>query len=542
MKLIEQKLAKIKDKIDAFINYGIDLREICERYEKISNDLTIDNNQEVNNYVKKLDEIEMELSKYNRLLNLLINFNEIYNQTLFYKIEGETIKNIVKQVIDSSGNVICLNNNQDDVENQLLNKIYKMIYDIMKLEIVSVNETNLFNYFADKDLSKQFLNEFIKKDLIRIKNKFSILEEYEYDSGYSLKLLSINADNLDECYSLETLKLILRYDTSNRLYKIDIDNKFKNLLSRHKNINNRVGISEDNIKYNEIILEILKTDLNKNKKNIHIRVGSIILSLGIMSGSFVLNSGNLKKVCTDKVYKGIETSYSTEYGMTETPIELEVSSNPIDSVKINVYSKVFDNQRTISTYDVSDITLSDIKDYLDINLDDLYYDISLTPYEDDTPDFAYSEVVITDINYNEIYENLDSSDYYLLSTLVISLTWLLCELTSVVCCYISKKEWCLGLGLTYNLYILFRKTKFNPSLYSQYESNMNEIKKAINNIEILKQEIDKLKIHDKEVKEEFDRLYQKYSYLLMEANLFLNRFKIIDEQKDSKKLARRKDN
>ena len=126
--------------------------------------------------------------------------------------------------------------------------------------------------------------------------------------------------------------------------------------------------------------------------------------------------------------------------------------------------------------------------------------------------------------------------------MVISLTWLLCELTSVVCCYISKKEWCLGLGLTYNLYILFGKTKFNPSLYSQYESNMNEIKKAINNIEILKQEIDKLKIHDKEVKEEFDRLYQKYSYLLMEANLFLNRFEIVDEQNDSKKLARRKDN
>lgn len=266
------------------------------------------------------------------------------------------------------------------------------------------------------------------------------------------------------------------------------------------------------------------------------------MSLGIMSGAFVLNSGNLKKVCTYKVYKGTETSYSIDYGMNETPIELEVSSNPIDSVKINVYSKVFDNQRTISTYDVSDITLSDIKDYLDINLDDLYYDISLTPYEDDTPDFEYSEVVITDINDNEIYETFYSSDYYLLSTLVISLTWLLCELTSVVCCYISKKEWCLGLGLTYNLCILFGKTKFNPSLYSQYESNMNEIKKAINNIEILKQEIDKLKIHDKEVKEEFDRLYQKYSYLLMEANLFLNRFKIIDEQKDSKKLARRKDN
>lgn len=540
MKLIEQKLAKINYKIDVFIKYGINLREICEKYEKISNDLTTDNNQEVNNYVKKLDEIEMDLSKYNRLLNVLINFNEIYKQTLFYKIEGETIKNIVKQVIDNSGNIICLNNNQDDIENQLLNKIYKMIYDIMKLEIVSVNETNLFNYFVDKDLSKQFLNEFIKKDLIGIKNKFSILEEDEYDNEYNLKVLSINIDNLEDCYSLENLKLISRYDGRNYLYKIDIRNEFKNLLSRHEDINNRVGIREDNIKYNEENLESLKTDLNKNKNNICARVGSIILSLGIMSGAFALNNGNLKKACTDKVYKGTETSYSTDYGVKERPIELDVSCNPTDSVKINEYSKVFDNQRTISTYDVSDITVNDIKDYLDINLDDLYYDISLTPYEDNTPDFEYSEVVITDISDNEIYENFYSSDYYSLLLLLTLLIEVLYDLISIICqCFFENK---ISLGVTYNLFKIFGKTKFNPSLYSQYKSNINEIKKTINDMERLKQEIDTLKIHDKEVKAKFDKIYHQYSYLLTEANLFLNRFKIIDEQNDSKKLARRKDN
>lgn len=508
--------------------------------KKISNDLTIDNNQEVNNYVKKLDEIEMELSKYDRLLNVLINFNEIYKQILFYKIKGETIKNIVKQVIDNSGNIICLNNNQDDIENQLLNKIYKMIYDIMKLEIVSVNETNLFNYFVDKDLSKQFLNEFIKKDLIGIKNKFSILEEDEYDNEYNLKVLSINIDNLEDCYSLENLKLISRYDGRNYLYKIDIRNEFKNLLSRHEDINNRVGIREDNIKYNEENLESLKTDLNKNKNNICARVGSIILSLGIMSGAFALNNGNLKKACTDKVYKGTETSYSTDYGVKERPIELDVSCNPTDSVKINEYSKVFDNQRTISTYDVSDITVNDIKDYLDINLDDLYYDISLTPYEDNTPDFEYSEVVITDINDNEIYENFYSSDYYSLLLLLTLLIEVLYDLISIICqCFFENK---ISLGVTYNLFKIFGKTKFNPSLYSQYKSNINEIKKTINDMERLKQEIDTLKIHDKEVKAKFDKIYHQYSYLLTEANLFLNRFKIIDEQNDSKKLARRKDN
>ena len=540
MNLTEQKLLNINDKIDIFMKFKIDLGDIYEKYKKISFEIMLSDIQEDDNYVKELDEIEKELSKYDQLLNTLNTFNEIYKKTSFYRIKDEDIKSIIKQIIDNSSNIIHSGKNQDNIEKQLLNKIYKIIYEIMKLEIIHVNETNLFDYFSDKDLIKQFLNELIKEDLIKIKNKFGILEEDEYDDEYSLKVLSINIDNLDDCYSLENLKLILRYDGRNYLYKIDIYNKFKNLLSRHEDINNRDGIREDNIKYNEENLESLKTDLNKNKKNIHIRVGSIILTLGIMTGIFAFNNGKLKKACTDKVYKGTETSYSTDYGVKERPIELEVSSNPTDNVKINVYSKVFDNKRTVSTYDISDIKLSDIKDYLDINLDDIYYDISLTHYDENTPDFEYSEVVITDINNKEIYTNFDYDDYYSLLFFLTLLTEILVDLISIICQYFFENK--ISLGVIHNLFKIFGKTKVNPSLYDQYKNNINEIKKIINNIEILKQEIDTLEIRDKEVKEEFDKVYQQYSYLLTEANLFLNRFEIIDEQNDNKKLVRRKDN
>lgn len=538
MNLIEQKLVKINDKINTFINFEIDLGDIYEKYKKISFEIMLSDIQEDDNYVKELDEIEKELSKYDQLLNILNTFNEIYKKTSFYRIKDEDVKSIIKQIIDNSSNIIHLGKNQDNIEKQLLNRIYKIIYAIMKLEIMHVNETNLFDYFSDKDLSKQYLNELIKEDLIWIKSKSSILEEDEYDNKYSLKVLSINIDNLDDCYSLENLKLMLRYDGRNYLYKIDIRNEFKDLISRHEDINNRVAIRNDSIKANEEIIESLKIDLNKNKKNIRIRVGSIILSIGVITGVFALGNGEIKKSCTYKVYKGTETSYSTDNGVKEKPIELEASSNPTDNVKINVYSKVFDNQRTISTYDVSDITLNDIKDYLDINLDDIYYDISLTSYEENTPNFEYSEVVITDIDDKEIYENFNPIDYYLLSALIIVFMDVLYDFASII--FLNKNK--IVPGVIHNLFRIFGKTKFNPSLYDQYKSNINEIKKIIDNIEILKKEINTLKVHDKEVKEKFDKVYQQYSYLLTEANLFLNRFKIIEEQNDCKKLIRRKDN
>lgn len=539
MNLMEQKISKLNNKIKIFRQYKIDLGDLYEKYEKISDDLTIGNNQEVDNYVKKLDEIEKELSKYDQLLNILIVFDGMYGEISSKKNKEESIKNMVKHITNNLGNIIYtyLKNNQDDIKKQLLNRIYKIIYDVMKLEIMYLNEENLFNYYADKVFSKQFLKEFIKEDLIRIQNKFSVIKDEDFDNEYSLKVLSINIGN---CYSLEYLKLILRYDENNKEYKNRISNKFKELINRHENNSNDFAFKQDNIEYNKTYLEQLKEKLKQNKKDIHLRIKSIVLTLTLLTGFFYWNNSNLKKYSTYKVYKGTEKSYSTDYGMKERPIELDIFSNPTDSIKINEYSKVFDNQRTISTYDVSDITLNDIKDYLDINLDDLYYDISLTPYEDDTPNFEYSEVVITDINDNKVYENFNSSDYYLYATLYILFSEILYDLLGIFWKKVGKTK--IYTGVIYNLLKIFERESYNPSLYEKYKNNTNEIKRTISKIEEIKSLIDKLEIEDEELKEKFNELYQQYSYLLKEANLFLNRFEAIDKQNDSKKLVRRKDN
>lgn len=97
-------------------------------------------------------------------------------------------------------------------------------------------------------------------------------------------------------------------------------------------------------------------------------------------------------------------------------------------------------------------------------------------------------------------------------------------------------------GVIYNLLKIFERESYNPSLYEKYKNNTNEIKRTISKIEEIKSLIDKLEIEDEELKEKFNELYQQYSYLLKEANLFLNRFEAIDKQNNSKKLVRRKDN
>lgn len=409
----------------------------------------------------------------------------------------------------------------------------------MKKELLYTNETNLFDYFSDKNSSKQFINNFMKEDFIILKSNFKTVVEDELDDTYSIALLGININNVEDYYSLDNLKLILRYEQDEKKYKKSIYGRLDYLLKCYENNKNMINLSQEGIGYNKEHLENLKDNLNKTKKYIRMRVWSIILSISFMTGATILASGGLKKHAIDKVYKGIEKSYSSDYGTKEKPIEVEVSSNPTNSTKINVYSKVFNRLRTVSTYDVSDIELSDIKDYLDLNLDNMPYDINLMSYGKDTTSSEYSEVVITEINDKEEYEKFDSINYSLLISAFVLLNEVAYVWGSEI--YFSKKKG-LTPGILYNLKELFGGCPINPSIYKQYKNNIKEIEDAIEKIELAKKIFDSHVTADDSIKKEFNNLYNQYSYLLMHAKEYLEKFNEIEEHYEAKKLVRSKDN
>ena len=539
MEALKQRITIACEKLDEFYYYGIDLGSLYEKYKNIFDVEQLDGNQISE---EQLTALETELLNYGQLLNVLQLLEKIelefYGQKDVEK-EEEHIKVAVKQIINNFNNLSWLENINGTVEKQILTKIYGIIYNFMKKEVLYTNETSLFDYFSDKNSSKQFIGNFMKEDFVILNAKFKRLVKDELDDTYSTALLNININNVEDYYSLDNLKLILRYEQNEKKYKKSIYGRLDYLLKRYENNKNMIDSYQENIGYNKEHLEKLKDDLKQNKKNIRTRIWSIILSISIMTGVTFLSSGGLKKHATDKVYKGIEKSYSSDYGTKEKPIEVEVSSNPTNSTKINVYSKVFNNLRTVSTYDVSDIELSDIKDYLDLDLDNMPYDINLMLYDKDTTSSEYSEVVITDINDKEEFEKLNSIEYHLLFILSLLLNEFVYDMASII--YFSKKKGYTP-GIIYNFCELFESTLLKPSIYKQYKNNINEIENAVKKIEEIKQLIDSQLMTDDSIKKEFNDLYNQYSSLLTCAKEYLEKFNEIEEHYEAKKLVRNKDN
>lgn len=539
MEVLKQRLTIVNEKISKLNNYGVDLSSLCEKYKNVFDIEQLDGTQISE---EQLTALETELFSYEKILTALQIFEKI--ELEFYgqkdvELREEHIKKAVKQIINNFNNLSWLESLDGIVENQILSKIYRIIYNFMKKEVLYTNETNLFDYFSDKNSSKQFINNFMKEDFIILKSNFKTVVEDELDDTYSIALLGININNVEDYYNLDNLKLILRYEQDEKKYKKSIYGRLGYLLRQYENNKNMIELSQEGIGYKKEHLENLKDNLNKTKKYIRMRVWSIILSISLMTGATILASGGLKKHATDKVYKGIEKSYSSDYGTKEKPIEVEVSSNPTNSTKINVYSKVFNRLRTVSTYDVSDIELSDIKDYLDLNLDNMPYDINLMSYGKDTTSSEYSEVVITEINDKEEYEKFDSIDYSLLISAFVLLNEVAYVWGSEI--YFSKKNG-LTPGILYNLKELFGGCPINPSIYKQYKNNIKEIEDAIEKIELAKKIFDSHVTADDSIKKEFNNLYNQYSYLLMHAKEYLENFNEIEEHYEAKKLVRSKDN
>ncbi len=539
MEALKQRITIACKKLEEFYYYGIDKDSLYKKYKTV---LDIEKLYENQISEDQLTALETELFNYEQLLSILQVLEKIelefYGQKDVEKLEEHT-KVAVKQIINNFNNLSWLENIDGIIENQILSKIYCIIYNFMKKEVLYTNETSLFDYFSDKNSSKQFIGNFMKEDFVILYAKFKKLVKDEFDDTYSTALLNININNVEDYYSLDNLKLILRYEQNEKKYKKSIYGRLDYLLKRYENNKNMIDSYQENIGYKKEHLENLKDNLNKTKKYIRMRVWSIILSISLMTGATILASGGLKKHAIDKVYKGIEKSYSSDYGTKEKPIEVEVSSNPTNSTKINVYSKVFNRLRTVSTYDVSDIELSDIKDYLDLNLDNMPYDINLMSYGKDTTSSEYSEVVITEINDKEEYEKFDSIDYSLLISAFVLLNEVAYVWGSEI--YFSKKNG-LTPGILYNLKELFGGCPINPSIYKQYKNNIKEIEDAIEKIELAKKIFDSHVTADDSIKKEFYNLYNQYSYLLMHAKEYLENFNEIEEHYEAKKLVRNKDN
>ena len=440
-------------------------------------------------------------------------------------IDKEEINNIIKEIINNLEKINFSDFLWNDEEVFLF---FQNIYMAMKLEFMFVNKTTLLEYLKSNELYQKKITKLIKEDVDDLRKNSLTLKEDFY------QIFMINPDKIEDLYNPKTIRLISKYDKSFETFRSAIVQKIYKLTSQHED--NLLKLFNLTVRAEErkSNLEKLQEQLKKNKKDISIRISSMALTLGIILGSITLTNNTLKKSSITKAYSGIEKSYSDSYDTKQRQVISEISQNPTDSVIINEYSKVFDNQRTISSYDVSDIKFINSQNYLNMDLTNIDYDISLIPYDDTTLSNEYKEVIITEYDKSETYDKLEIQTYYKLLGLFALWLELVCDLMPYM--ILNKKDKQSLIGIINNLFQLLKNKEI--SLYKLNKKDLYKIKLEIKSIEKI---IKNVNVEDVMIKEKFYKFCDEYNYLINYPEFFLDYLEYFDVM-HAKKMVRRKFN
>lgn len=265
------------------------------------------------------------------------------------------IKDSLSSIEDGILEVLLLFKNDNETEakfTDVRNKLYKEIYELIKLEIRKFNRESLYdkliNYGYKNIIEGQVTKELNAIDLENNNNRAIYLQKLKLDrngleSSYAsvdlVRILSISGKNRDEF--LKELKEF-EEEVKDANTKLDNDRHNKDLIESE--------IKEDKINRKNEIKENIKELL----KNGSVSLISIAIALGMGYGAFK----GAKAIVTEKHYGRIDATYNSLDNKTDIG-EKYYSSLSESKLVITEYTPWEKNKnsfkRQVTTYDLSNV-------------------------------------------------------------------------------------------------------------------------------------------------------------------------------------------
>ena len=160
---MKNKLKKeIENKLKKIINIGINIDSLLEESKTLfESTSTIES---LNIYLAKLQKYDCFINLYDQLENIKTkeSFDD-YRSSIIYILEE--LKNKDEFI--------------DDNYSKYINKIYDLAYTYMLYEFIYTSENKLFNYFNNNYHDFWYINEFLKRDIEKIKYSINYIEGQE---------------------------------------------------------------------------------------------------------------------------------------------------------------------------------------------------------------------------------------------------------------------------------------------------------------------------------------------------------------------------
>lgn len=475
---------------------GISVNILEERINEI------DTYEEEYLYRGKVNELNILIDNYDKFSELLLLCNKVSDDIPLLPSEelNQNIDKVLNLIEQLEGFGIVWENNLNFTK-----RIYKIVFDIMLEEFMRYNTSKIWDYFKQDNINKKHFNEIIKIEL-------NTIAENSHIFGTEPASI-IEFANLKK---IEVIKDIINYFCDEEL-KEEANSEANRIVESIKINDNDLQEKKDEKEKIAKKLEIVKKKLKQKKKDLLIRFTSITLSFGILFGGTVLIKNSIEKKNTKKYYKGIINSYSELYGHKEETQMFEVVDNPKSNTVVNEYGLAINGNRSFTTYDISSANLDNIEKYQLLNLDNYSNESKFGRYKG-VSDLAYSEVIDTEIDNTKIYDIVDQKGFYLSFFIYVLLVLGVIEPTATVVSFLLKNKYrnksIITLGVGYNIYSFLSKNKNGLNIIQITNYYLKKEDKLLSDLDNLDEYLSDLLERNSKLKEEFQKLYSQYLYLL----------------------------
>ena len=406
---------EVLSNIDHIRELGIDVKEYTNKIIWI--DQYVDRNMEQNtipthkeasyigfyeNGIKYLNNLLAEVEKYDvyyKILNscklIEMKLNDSIPMTL------EELRKYVSEVIFNLKKLVRSETIKYEEEKPIVDKLYKVSYELIKQEILLTGSSNLYNYAVKEYINVSYFSKLVKEDIANLGDtKNAILKE---------KLLEIKKQGIGANYfDIDLIGRIVYADKGEMLLN-GVTSKLESLEKEIVEKDDILAKEKEKLGNSKVYLDSHLYNIKEQRKLATKNIISFILSMVVLATGAHGISKLADWLAKQNVYIETTQTYSSLNGKTKTETDIirryNASGEPASDVKIREY---VNGQRAYLEYDVS-------KNEVQFETAEEYYKYGIDKFEvepkykknDDLVDFTLPECV-----------EVEKTDYEYLRTVV----------------------------------------------------------------------------------------------------------------------------
>lgn len=361
----------MKDLTIEFKSLSLKVKSMLKEIKKVGIDTT-DYEREYEHIINDIASKKVAVSELNNLKNKLFTYESYFKikNTCDYietKLQSEITDTELKKFIDEITSIFS-NLNLDEYDNTIVEKLYEIGYELIKLELLRGKQSTIYERTKNNEIDRAMFSECIAKEIDRLNLKD---EKYK---AVKIALLEIKKESLlNDYYDINLIESILM-STRTEDYSKELRRRILSVSRELKTINDRILEKYDTYTASNKSYKNAKKVTNEIKETVSYRAKRAYIAAFLYLVTFISSAKLGKALDSKDIYLEHRSSYSEEYGFDENERKIEVYNDiftPInleDKVYLRQFGEYTNDSIESKTYDVTGYEFDTLVEYLESNI------------------------------------------------------------------------------------------------------------------------------------------------------------------------------